>query len=261
MSPESTIGHVRPTPALLALLLIAAPACTDDKKPARDPDAEIREARSRLATLAQATAAASYDAEYRFLQVPSNTIGTIRIRQVPPQYRIDIVSKDAAVFYALRSGTVSCSAKGAKRTCYLVAKPGQEVPALFDPGVQRLFRDAVVDLAAHPEDYVVTKVAAPPTATPLSSSATPSPLPTPTGVPAGECFAVSRADATPDPGEEVGFESGTYCFAEQGVATSITVKSGSLTLVALRGVPPAGAFKPIAPVQQLPTPTPTPKKK
>ena len=255
---------MRRSPALLALLLLVA-ACTDDTKPARDPDAEIREARSRLATLAQATANASYDAEYRFLQVPSNTVGTIRIRQVPPQYRIDIVSKDAAVFYSLRSGVVSCSAKGAKRTCYLVAKRGQDVPPLFDPGVQRLFRDAVEDLAAHPEAYVVTKVAAPPTATPLSASGTPvmtpTPFPTPTGIPAGECFAVSRTVTTPDPSAEVGFEDGTYCFAESGVATSITVKSGTLTLVAMRGVPPAGAFKPIATVQQLPTPSPTPKKK
>jgi hypothetical protein len=255
---------VRSRRLLLALLLVLVPACKD-KKAAPDPDAGLREARARLAVLAGATANGAYDAQYRFLQLPSNTTGVIRIRQSPPQYRIDIVSRDGASFFALKNGIVSCSSKGTKKTCFLVARPGEEVPALFDPGVQRLFRDAVEDLAAHPGSYVVTKAAAPPTATPTASASTPSASGSPTSlpIPDGECFTVARTDRTPDPDQPVGFEDGTYCFAASGVATSISVASGTLTLVKLLGPPPAAAFKPQAKVQKLPdlSPSPSPTKK
>lgn len=245
--------------AFLALLLLTA--CTEKEKP--DPGAALREARARLAVLAQATADAEYDAQYRFVQLPSNTAGVIRIRQSPPAYRIDIIRTDGASFFALPRGAVSCSSKGTKKTCYRVSGPGEEVPELFDPGVQRLFRDAVEDLAANPGDYLVTKVDATPAAT---GSAPPTPAATPSGslpIPPAECFRVERTAGTPNPTEEVGFENGTYCFAERGVATSVSVDSGMLTLVKLLGPPPAAAFKPPAHIRDLPklTPKPTPSKK
>jgi hypothetical protein len=179
------------------------------------------------------------------------------------------VSKDGASFFALKNGIVSCSSKAKKKTCFLVARPGEEVPALFDPGVQRLFRDAVEDLAANPNDYVVRRIDGVPTATPTATTTSPTPTPTATAspsllpIPEGECFEVTRTIATPDPEQPAGFENGTYCFAEQGVATSINVKSGTMTLVKLLGPPPAAAFKPPAKVQKLPdlTPSPTPSKK
>lgn len=276
-------------------MLLLATACTSGgggggtPTPSADPSAELNAARARLAVLAQATANGAYDAEYRFLQRETNTTGTVRIRQSPPRYRIDIVARRGASFFALMSGVVSCSTKGAKESCFLVAKPGEEVPALFDPGVQRLFRDAVEDLAANPTSYQVVRVDAPPTATPVSPSGsgsatagttlTPSPPssppgtpttgpapsspPPPDGLPVGECFMVARNDTTPSPDQPAGFEDGTYCFAEQGVATSITVSSGTLTLVKLREAPKAEAFKPPARVQRLPelSPSPTPSKK
>lgn len=249
-------------------MLVAATACTGGGEERPDPDRELREARARLAVLAQATANSAYDAQYRFVQQPSSTTGTIRIRQNPPQYRIDIVAKDGASFFALRTGVVSCSSKKAKRTCFLVARPGEPVPDIFDPGVQRLFRDAVEDLAANPGDYLVQRV---PTATPTatltpsasataSATATASPRPSASTlpIPSGECYRVERVDTTPDPEQPVGFENGTYCFAEQGVATSISVASGSLTLVKLLGPPPPGAFTPPAKVQRLPDLSPSP---
>ena len=260
--------------AFLALLLLTA--CTEkEKKP--DPGAALREARARLAFLAQTTADAKYDAQYRFVQLPSNTAGVIRIRQAPPAYRIDIIRTNGASFFSLPRGAVSCSSKGTKKTCYRVSGPGQEVPGLFDPGVQRLFRDAVEDLAANPDDYLVTRVDATPTAEPAgtgsattsattSPKASPKPVATASGslpIPPAECFRVERTVVTPNPDEEVGFENGTYCFAEQGVATSIAVDSGTLTLVKLLGPPPAAAFEPPALIRDLPklTPKPTPSKK
>jgi hypothetical protein len=263
---------VRPPPVLAALTaLLALAACTSDKKP--DPNAAVARNRARLALLAQATADNSYDASYTFVQSPSNASGLIRIRQVPPQYRIDVISKSSgASFYALTTGTVSCSQKSFKMTCFLVARPGEEVPALFDPGVQRLFRDAVEDLAANPDDYLV-ELTTPPSATPSgsgtpSATTTPSVTPSASGavllpIPAGECFAVTRASGAPPASEKGGFEDGTYCFSDQGVATAIAVASGTLTLTRLAAdPPPKAAFKPTAKVVKLPdlTPTPTPKK-
>jgi hypothetical protein len=251
--------------ALTALLALAA--CTSDKKP--DPNAAVARNRARLAVLAQATADNSYDASYTFVQSPSNASGLIRIRQTPPQYRIDVISKTSgASFFSLTTGTVSCSQKSFKKTCFLVARPGEEIPALFDPGVQRLFRDAVEDLAANPDDYLVNLTTPPSmTATP-SATATPTVTPSPSGaallpIPAGECFAVTRASGAPPASEKGGFEDGTYCFSDLGVATAIAVASGTLTLTRLAAdPPPKAAFKPGAKVVKLPdlTPTPTPKK-
>jgi hypothetical protein len=243
----------------LAVCVLLLPGCTDKKKapPISDPDAAGRDARARLSVLAQTTATGAYDATYDFVQVESRTRGQIRIRQVPPQYRIDVIGKDTASFFALRSRTVSCSQKAKKKTCFLVALPGEAVPPLFDPGVQRLFRDAVSDLAGHPNDYTVTRVPYP---TPTGSvTATPSASTAPTG----ECFSVMRNDVEPTPGRQ-GFENGTYCFDEiTGVATRIEVASGTLTLTRVGRDPDAAAFKPITKVVKLPdlSPTPTPKKK
>lgn len=238
----------------LAVLVGLVPACTDKKKPTPpDPEAGLRAARARLAVLAQATANGVYDATYRFVQEESNATGTIRIRQRPPQYRIDINSKDSASFFSLKTGTVSCSARKSKRSCFLVARPGEEVPALFDPGVQRLFRDAVQDLATHPNTYLVTAI--PP-------SPSPSATPSPGALPVGECFQVQRIKASTGPDQPAGFEDGTYCFAERGIATRIEVASGRLILRDVGGAPTAKAFKPTAKVVKLPnlSPTPTPSK-
>jgi hypothetical protein len=235
--------------AVVALLLLLLPACKDKKK--TDDDAAGRAARGRLAVLAGATANGSYDAVYKFEQRPSGTSGLIRIRQLPPQYRIDVTAKSTASFFSLTNSVVSCTEKNKKTSCFLVAKPGEPVPALFDPGVQRLFRDAVEELAANPNDYSVTTVAEP--------SPEPSPDPNTLPLPHGECFAVTRA-STPSPDDGGGFENGTYCFAEEGLATYIEVASGTLTLRTLRPTPKADAFKPPATVQKLPELSPTPSK-
>jgi len=252
--------------AVLALL----PACTNSSPkpgPSEDPDVA---ARGRLAVLAQATADGEYDAIYHFVQHPSEAVGVIRIRQVPPRYRIDVTSKGQASFFALDTGVVSCTVKAKATSCFLVAKPGEEVPPLFDPGVQRLFRDAVEDLARHPSDYHVRIVGTPtPSETvpvPTTAAPTGTALPTPTltssppPLPTGVCFAVERlSTAPPTPGTTAaGFENGTYCFAEQGVATRIEVQSGVLDLVGLGGEPNSTWFIPPAKVQELPALTPTP---
>jgi hypothetical protein len=264
---------VRRAPLVLALVLLL-PACRHSTSPTPGPSVGAEDARARLAVLANATAVGEYDATYRFVQQGTNAKGTIRIRQRPPYYRIDIATKDIASFFSLHSGTVSCSRKGKKKTCFLVARPGEPVPALFDPGVQRLFRDAVIDLAANPDQYVVTRVPASPSPSvpgsvsasasgSTSASASPSASPsTAAGVPDGECFLVNRPRATASSAtKRIGFENGTYCFSVAGVATRIEVASGSLTLIDTGRVPPWTAFKPIAKVVKLPTLKPLKPKK
>jgi hypothetical protein len=253
------------------LVLLLAIACTESKKPpapTADPEAD---ARARLSVLAQATADGRYDATYRFVQRPSNATGTIRIRQAPPQYRIDVTSKGTASFFALANGVVSCTIKAKGTSCFLVARPGEEVPPLFDPGVQRLFRDAVEELARHPTEYHVTLVEPTPAATDFAPTTPPVTTPPATTAPAasasaaplpvGTCFVVDRVTtASPSPGTTAaGFENGTYCFAEQGVATRIEVASGVLELVRLGGAPDRTWFTVPAKVQSLPTLPPSPK--
>ena len=247
--------------ALLAAVALLG-ACTEDKPapptPSPTEDA-LAAARARLAVLARATADgvydATYDVTYRVPQAAQGSKGTIRIWQRPPLYRIDIIGKDVATYLVVATGIVSCSVKGAKKTkrCFLVARTGEQPPALFDPGVQRLFRDVVEDLAAHPADYTVVAVPFP---TP-TAAVSPSPRP----VPASECFTVTRT-ASPS-SNKTGFENGTYCLAERGFATYIDVESGTLRLSHFGPPPSANVFKPIAKVERLPdlTPSPTPSKK
>jgi hypothetical protein len=254
---------VRTRPAVLLVALLALlPACTHEKKKA-DPNAELNAARGRLAVLAQATANGSYIATYRFVQRSDGTAGTIRFVQSPPRYRFDVIVHNSASYYELPTGVVSCARKELKKTCFLVARPGEQVPELYDPVLPRLFRDAVADLAANPTEYVVRQVPFPsvsPSAT-ASASATATPDPSATPLPTGECYAVTHTSATPS-ADRTGFEDGTYCFAEQGIATYIDVTTGSMVLTAVGGTPDDASFKPITKVQKLPdlTPSPTPKK-
>jgi hypothetical protein len=258
---------VRRLAVLLTCLALAA-GCTKDAppRPDEDPNEAARQARGRLAVLAQATANGAYDATYSFVQRETKASGVIRIRQRPPQYRIDVLNADdTASFFALENGFVSCSRNPKKKTCFLVARPNEQVPALFDPGVQRLFRDAVSDLATNPTAYTVTVVPPPtptaspsPSASPSASSATPAPSAL------GECFQVTKTEAVPTPTGRGGFENGTYCFSEErGVATLVDVASGTLTLTKVGAAPGDKAFEPITKVLKLPelTPTPTPTRK
>ncbi len=244
--------------------------CTGDKESEPSPSPSPADARARLAELAQATANATFDATYSFGERASGKRGTMRWRQGPPRYRLDIEITRTAAFFALPTRYVSCSkkVKGSGWSCFLVARKGEVIPELFDPGIQRLFHDAVADLAANPEDYQVTAIPAPsPTPTvSATSSGTPSASPSPSGLPAEECFHVDRLSSpSPTPGANAreGFETGDYCFAEQGVPTRFDVATGLLILTKIGPKPNLKSFTPPAKVVTLPklSPSPKPKKK
>ena len=237
--------HVRPARALPMLLLLAvAPACRGTTPtPTPTPTPTLSAAQRRLAAVAQAAATAVYDARYAFTAPATQDSGTIRIVNRPPGVRVDVTrNATTAVFIATPARTVSCTVTAAKKSCFLVARPGEEIPDIFDPGVQRLFTNAVGDLAADPAGYDVTEL---PGATPSGTS------------PAAACFRVDRRaepTASPSPADPSasGFEDGRYCFAAGGYPTLIEVPTGSLRFTALGPAPTDATFVPPAPVAQLP---------
>lgn len=254
----------------LAVLAIAATGCTDGK--AQPPKTDSTRATSAAVTLdpsssaasptpskppennpaaaaalgkiAGKSAAAAYDGTYDFNAARAQ--GILRIVADPPQFRVDITSAGRlAQFFQIGLGTVSCAKSQDKPVvCALVAKPGEKVPDVFDPRVQRLFTDGLDALAKNPDGYSV--------------SALPDMIGAAAGVPAGKCFHVSRladlATVSPgmvtDPGR--GFETGDYCFdPASAVLTSVRVATGTLTLRKAPAVPTDADFTPPATPQPL----------
>ena len=240
--------------AAVVLLAVLAAGCTDDPAtPDREPGDRLTVAQRRLAGLAGLAATASYDVTYD-LAARSGGEGTIRIVAAPPSYRVDVALGGTPSTFIQRAGTVvSCTTAAGRASCFLVARPGEPVPDLFDPGVQRLFSDAVTDLAANPAAYAVDVV-------------------TPSASPGGrvECFDVRRLEPTEDESassgalptsDPTGFETGQYCFGSDGVLTRLAVSTGTLTLKARGPAPTASLFDPPAtPVAlpDLPSSSPTP---
>ena len=227
---------------LLGVLLVSCSGGSDN--PAGG-DERLSAAQRRLAELAGLAAKASYDVTYTVVAATGEQ-GTVRIVAVPPSFRVDVIVSGAPSTFIQHGGsTVSCAMKSGRPACLLVARPGEPVPDVFDPGVQRLFTDAVADLAAHPERYVVTTAS--PTAAPDAES---------------ECFEVRRlaASASPSPtSDPTGFETGQYCFADDGVMTRLSVVTGTLTQAGRGPKPTAALFVPPATPVALPDlPSPSP---
>ncbi len=256
-----------PTAALLVAALVAGCSSGTTDKPTPTPAASdgLSRAQVRLAELAGLAARASYDATYD-LDARSGDRGTIRIVAAPPSYRVDVSLRGAEPsIYIQKAGTVvSCRLKSGTASCFLVARPGEPVPEIFDPGVQRLFSDAVADLAADPAGYAVEEL-------PSSASAE--------GVPPASCFDVRRQNSaaitsgpssTPSAGggatpsasaDPAGFETGQYCFADDGLLTRLAVSTGALVLLSRGPAPTSALFdapaRPAA-LPDLPSTAPTP---
>ncbi|HVE98040.1 MAG TPA: hypothetical protein VNA12_02565 [Mycobacteriales bacterium] len=244
----TTVMQRRMCAATAAVVLLVG-GCTEDAEPpdvVPVPADGLTASQRRLAEMARLAEAATYDATYT-LRAASGETGTIRIIAAPPSYRVDVALRGAAPSsYIQRDDTVvSCTTKAGRTSCFRVAGPGEAVPELFDPGVQRLFSAAVADLAAHPEAYVVADAVAP----------------TPGGEAGAACFDVRRtapsgsadpatASPTADP---TGFETGQYCFGTDGVLTRVAVSTGTLDLASRGPAPTADAFVPPASPVALPS--------
>jgi hypothetical protein len=235
---------------LAVLLVLAALACSSDGDVAPSPTPNA--ARARLAELAAKLTAATYDARYTFTAPAAEASGTLRIVAAPARLRLEIAGKtNVATFLDDAGRKIACDQPvGKSATCLLVAGPGEEAPAQFDPGIQRIFGEAARDLAENPGSYGVTAITA---------------LPATAAIPGSECFQVQRIVPTAIPsgvgGAQAGFETGQYCFAtETGVITGAKVPDGALLLTSLQLTVPPTAFNPPASPVPLASPSPTPSR-
>ena len=156
---------------------------------------------------------------------------TVRILHSGRLWRIDVDQGVTASRLLLGpDGAIACRvapANDSGSACLLVAQFRQPLPALFDPGIQRIFTTTLRALATA-KQLNVNELSA----LPASGQLKPAP-----------CYRVSGA----------GIESGEYCLTDDGVLRRINFASGMLDLRAYGGPPPVEAFVPPA------TPTPLPQ--
>lgn len=179
-----------------------------------------------LAALAKRGAAANFTARYS-LDSSEGPDATVQVFKRGSRYRVDI-TQDGITAQLIRTakGLVSCQRRGVAADCFLVAAPGEQLPALLDPGLQRIFTTGLELLAADHESVQVRRA---------------EPLPSSTG-PAASCFAVS--------GE--GIDDGEYCLLDSGIPARASFAAATLELLGTGEPPPADAFVPPA----KPTPLP-----
>ncbi|MBV9097453.1 MAG: hypothetical protein JO079_05290 [Frankiaceae bacterium] len=221
--------------AAAAVLAVTA-GCTSSGGPRPGPAATSSKAAAELTALAGRGAAATYTGFYSFHQVTPNSTATVDVWHAPPNLRVDVVAGGTTASFIRRAAaTYSCASKKGKLSCFTVAGRGQKPPAPFDVGPATLFSDDLVTLSASGASYDVT------TAAPVAASGS---------IPAATCFAVKSGLLTPQPA----VQAATYCFADNGVLTSVTYPSGNTARLfqLLRTVPPK-RFVPYATPRPLPS--------
>jgi hypothetical protein len=153
-------------------------------------------------------------------------------------FRLDVVQgRRTAVLVNAPRGVISCQivrpqTGRADKACFLVAKSPKALPELFDPEVQRLFRNTTRVIAAGKQ--VTVKRAGTWRA--------------PGGLGPSECFAVKSKD----------IDNGTYCYLSKpaptiGLLARVVFPSGNLELREVKNVRREGLFRP--PVRPTPLPT------
>lgn len=235
------VGRV--TAAALAAVALAGACSGGSSRPRATPTtpapttSATTPAGEALQRLAAATGAASYSATYVAREKSHGTTATWLVWRTRTALRVDVVARHVvATLIITPRGVFSCSRAKHRRACFLVAKPGRPIPAPFNLAPGTVFAADVTALTRNTDDYDVT----PAGTSPAGSG----------GVPAGTCFAIKPLASAPSPR----VDPGTYCFADVGVITSITYRSGNtvrLTRVSMRR-PPSSTFVPYS------SPTPLP---
>lgn len=220
--------------AAAAVLLLSA-ACSSGGSHGPRPQGSTSKAAADLTALAGRGAAATYTGIYAFHQASPDSTATVDVWHAPPNLRVDVVSGGTtASFIRTAAATYSCVSKKGKHSCFTVAGPGRKAPAPFDVGPATLFSDDLVTLSASGASYDVTQAA------PVAASA---------GLPAATCFAIKAGLLTPQPA----VQTGTYCFADTGVLTSVQYPSGNTArLYLVLPTVPAKRFVPYAKPRPLP---------
>lgn len=198
----------------------AAPAPTPSATSATPAD----DAGARAARAIGSTSTARYT-----LSATDGTTAQVVVARHGRELRLDLVhGSDADSLLLTADGAaVSCRTSGKAPTCLRLAGPGQPLPPLLDPGLERVMTASLTYLAA---GVATTR--------PTSS------LPAAAQLPAAQCYDVTG----------IGQDAGTYCLSEDGLLRRAVFPSGTLDLVSLGPPPAAATFAP--PVRPTPLPTP-----
>jgi hypothetical protein len=223
----------RVLPALVAALLTVGVAACGDSAPAPEPSpspsqsAPAPDGDARVALAARAALAedhrfsAIYTLETRGF-APRSVLATVA---VDGTWRVDIpagaLGGTADVSIAqLPAGLFQCAIPSPTNplspSCARVAEPGKRIPRMYDPKVQRVFRQWLPVFTDRQSALSVTA------AQPLKGSS-------------GSCFSIDTISASLSAPVDVGI----YCYADDGLLTAARVKFGTITIAGAPAAAPA----------------------
>lgn len=197
--------------------------------PAATASAAADDASARAARAIGSTSTARYS-----LTATDGTTAQVVVARAGRQLRLDLVHgpRTDSLLLGADGTAVSCHLSGAgsgsKPTCLRLAGPGQPLPPLLDPGLERVMTASLTYLAAG-----------------VATARATASLPESPALPAAQCYDVSG----------IGQDAGTYCLSTDGLLRRAVFPSGTLDLVSVGAPPAAATFAP--PVRPTPLPTPT----
>jgi hypothetical protein len=188
-----------------------------------------------LQQLAAAAVHYRLDATFRLnSKSPKNPDAKVRVRLRSDHWRIDVTRRSSpkksatSTLMRRRNGdAISCQRASGVRECFIVAKKGHRVPALFDAGIQAVFVTAVHRFAKRANRMPVHREGT---------------WPVPSLQGTASCYRV----------RSLHLPHGVYCLLPRGIIAKVTFPSGSLTLRDLHGQPGKGSFVPPVTPTQLP---------
>ncbi len=180
-----------------------------------------------------------FDALYRLTSKGPRPDAKVRMRVKGDRFRLDVMTgRTTAVLVNGPRGVISCQIvqpkKGrADKACFLVAKNPKRLPRLFDPQVQRLFRDTTRAISAAGKDLRVRRDGV---------------WKAPRRLGPSECFAVKGGAV----------DNGSYCYLSKpaptiGLLARAQFPSGKLEIRQVRNIRRDGLFRP--PVRPTPLPS------
>lgn len=180
-----------------------------------------------------------FDALYRLTSKGPRPDAKVRMQTKGERFRLDVMrGRTTAVLVHGSRGVIACQVIRPKtgradKACFLVAKNLKQLPRLFDPQVQRLFRSTTRVLSAGGKQLKVYREGT---------------WKAPHRLGPSECFAVKGPS----------IDNGIYCYLSRpgptiGLLARVTFPSGKLELRQVHKVRREGLFRP--PVRPTPLPT------
>jgi hypothetical protein len=237
----------------LAFAVSACSGSSGTNAPTATPDPGANAALTDLAALAGKAAAASFGATYSLVDSNDQRLGVVSVARTPAALRFDFAvalngKPTHTTIWKVKRGTFACAARPHRsRLCLVLAHGSSSAPGVFADylPLEQVFTGDLTALARpNPDNVTVASLPDEP--------ATPK-------VPMAHCFTV----ATSPPST---VDSGTYCFAANGIPTKMVFTTGSsLTMrtVNTRAPTPRLLVPPKHPIplprpSTTPPPTPTP---